>query len=68
MGRVTKKTDPDTGEITEYTYDDLGRQIKSVSTLNGKSQTTISAYDANGTVVSETGTGRSKDRIMYTIP
>ena len=65
MGRVTKKTDPDTGEVTEYTYDELGRQIKSVSTLNGKSQTTTSAYDANGTVVSETGTDGVKTDYVY---
>lgn len=65
MGRVTKKNDPDTGEVTEYTYDELGRQIKSVSTLNGKSQTTTSAYDANGTVVSETGTDGVKTDYVY---
>ena len=65
MGRVTKKTDPDTGEVTEYTYDELGRQIKSVSTLNGKSQTTTSSYDANGTVVSETGTDGVKTDYVY---
>ena len=65
MGRVTKKTNPDTGEVTEYTYDELGRQIKSVSTLNGKSQTTTSAYDANGTVVSETGTDGVKTDYVY---
>ena len=65
MGRVTKKNDPDTREVTEYTYDELGRQIKSVSTLNGKSQTTTSAYDANGTVVSETGTDGVKTDYVY---
>ena len=55
MGRVTNKTDPDTGEMTEYTYDELGRQIKSVSTLNGKSQTTTSAYSTVASSIKQHG-------------
>ena len=65
MGRLTKKKDPETGEVTVYTYDALGRQIKSVSTLNGKTQTTTSSYDANGTLVSETGTDGVKTDYAY---
>ena len=65
MGRLTKKKDPATGEVTVYTYDALGRQIKSVSTLNGKTQTTTSSYDANGTIVSEMGTDGMKTDYEY---
>ncbi len=54
MGRAIKTTNASTGEKMEYTYDYLGRVIKSVSTLNGKKQTSSTVYDANGTVISET--------------
>ncbi len=56
MGRVLKSTDEKTGEVTEYKYDYLGREIQKKITLNGKTQTSTSAYDANGTLISETDT------------
>ncbi|HIX68914.1 MAG TPA: DNRLRE domain-containing protein [Candidatus Anaerostipes excrementavium] len=55
MGRETENTDENTGEVTKTTYDFLGRAVKIEKELDGKTQTETKAYDANGTVTSETG-------------
>lgn len=65
MGRALKTTDETTGEVTEYTYDYLGRTVKTATTLNGKTQTSTSAYDANSTVVKETDTAGITTEYAY---
>lgn len=65
MGRPKKTTDETTGQVTEYTYDYLGRTTKTAVTLNGKTQTSTSAYDANGTVIKETDTAGITTEYQY---
>ena len=67
MGRVLKSTDEKTGEVTEYQYDYRGREIQKTVTLNGKTQTSTSAYDANGTLISETDTEGIKTTYKYDV-
>lgn len=54
MGREIESTDENTGEVTKTTYDFMGRAVKTEKELEGKAQTETKAYDANGTVTSET--------------
>ncbi|MGN1166607.1 MAG: DNRLRE domain-containing protein [Lachnospiraceae bacterium] len=65
MGRTVKTTDETTGEVTEYTYDYLGRVTKTETTLNGKTLTSTSTYDANGTVVKEVDTSGITTEYTY---
>lgn len=65
MGRPLKSTDETTGQVTEYTYDYLGRTTKTAVTLNGKTQTSTSSYDGNGTVIKETDTAGITTEYQY---
>jgi RHS repeat-associated protein len=65
MGRPLKSTDESTGQVTEYTYDYLGRTTKTAVTLNGKTQTSTSSYDGNGTVIKETDTAGITNEYRY---
>ncbi len=53
FGRVSSSTDGN-GNVIQYSYDHLGRQLASSQTVDGQLRTTQASYDAYGRVVSQT--------------
>ncbi len=60
MGRIAREIEEESGKITEYTYDFLGRVVAITSTIDNDTDVVTKSYDLNGSLVSAT----SKDGII----